>query len=391
MAGSTDPCESGHPFWERWRQQMPVARRWAYLDHAAVSPLPEPARQAIVRWAEEAATVGDVAWKGWSQQVEQLRLAAARWVGADPEEIALVGSTTEGITLVAEGFPWKEGDNVVTLADEFPSNQYPWLNLADRGVETRRVRTDGGRVDMDRLAEAIDRRTGIVTVSWVGYASGWRNDLDRLAALAHERGALLFVDAIQGLGAFDLDVRRTPIDFFAADGHKWMLGPEGAGLFFVRRRHLDLLRPIGVGWSSVVHARDYDRIELRLKPSASRYEGGSRNMAGLIGLGESVRLLSRLGAGAIQRRVLEITDLACQRLQRLGAIIHSDRSSRHKSGIVSFEVPGCDPSTVRRRCLDARVVLSCRGGRLRISPHGYNSEEDIDRLIAVVAACQRAG
>jgi cysteine desulfurase/selenocysteine lyase len=215
----------------------------------------------------------------------------------------------------------------------------------------------------------------------VSYSSGWRNDVDRLAEIAHGCGALLFLDAIQALGVFPLDVRRTPVDFLAADGHKWLLGPEGAGIFFTRREHLDRLRPIGIGWDSVVHAHDYGRIELVLKDSAARYEGGSKNTSGMIALQASLRLLARFGARALAARIGEITDLACRRLAEIGAVIVSDRSVEHRSGIVAFELPGKEPNEVRRRCLEAGVVLSCRAGRLRISPHAYNDPSDVDRLI----------
>lgn len=188
--------------WAEFRRQMPVTQRWAYFDHAAVAPLPAAARDALIRYAQQAADEGDTAWPAWNRRVEEVHGLAARLIGADPDEIALVRNTTEGINLVAEGFAWQAGDNVVTLDNEFPSNQYPWMNLASRSVETRRVATDGGRVDLDQLAEACDRRTRIVSVSWVGYASGWRTDPAVLAEMVHAHGALLFVDAIQGLVRF---------------------------------------------------------------------------------------------------------------------------------------------------------------------------------------------
>jgi selenocysteine lyase/cysteine desulfurase len=208
--------------------------------------------------------------------------------------------------------------------------------------------------------------------------------LDRLVELVHGRGALLFLDAIQGLGVFPLDVRQTPVDFLAADGHKWMLGPEGAGIFFTRREHLSRLRPVGVGWNSVRNEHDFSRIELVFKDTAARYEGGSQNVAGLLALAASLELLNGIGMAAISERVLEISDLACRRLEEIGAIIHSDRSPSHRSGIVSFELPGRDPLELRRQCFEQKVILSCRAGRLRISPHAYNNAEDVERLITAL-------
>jgi cysteine desulfurase/selenocysteine lyase len=297
-----------------------------------------------------------------------------------------VGNTTVGIGLVAEGIDWRPGDNVVTLADEFPSNVYPWFNLESRGVETRRVPTDAsGRLDLDQLGEACDARTRIVSVSWIGYATGYRHDVPRISEIAHKCGALLFVDAIQGLGAFPLDVNEMGIDFLAADGHKWMLGPEGAGIAYIRHEHLDRLRPTGVGWHSVVQ-NDFTQIELNLKPAAARFEGGTQNSAGLIALGTSLKLLFELGIDSVAAAILDFTDRACERLSSIGAKIVSDRRPDHRggqqrSGIVSFELPGRDPMAVKRHALRQNVVFGCRAGRLRISPHAYNNAEDLDRLI----------
>jgi selenocysteine lyase/cysteine desulfurase len=375
------------PDWDAFRRQMPVTRDWAYFDHAAVAPISGPAQAAVAAWAGEAGSAGDTQWPQWNRRVEDVRKLAARFIGASPDEIALVPNTTMGIGLVAEGFPWQPGDNVVIPADEFPSNAYPWMNLASRGVETRRVVTEGGRIDVARLAAACDARTRIVSASWVGYASGWRIDVDALVEVAHARGALLFLDAIQGLGVFPLDVSRTAVDFLAADGHKWLLGPEGAGLLYVRREHLHTLRPLGVGWHSVEHAHDYGRVELNFKNSAARFEGGSQNMVGFLGLGASLELLAGYGTAELSQRVLDITTLACRRLRDAGATIVSHRDDEnHASGIVSFEMPGRDPQAVRLACLKRNVVFGCRSGRLRISAHAYNNESDIERLVEALAA-----
>src|SRR5215471_18215999 len=190
-----------NPRWTELRSQMPIAGKWAYFDHAAVSPLAGPARDAIARWLTEASDEGGPAWPRWDRKLDEARATAAKVVNADPDEIGLVRSTTEGVTIVAEGFPWKEGDNVVIPTDEFPTNQYPWMNLASRGVETRRVPMTGGQIDLNKLEATCDSRTRIVSLSWVGFLSGWRADLAAAAEMAHRRGALLFADVIQGMGA----------------------------------------------------------------------------------------------------------------------------------------------------------------------------------------------
>jgi cysteine desulfurase/selenocysteine lyase len=367
--------------WDDFRHEMPVTNRWAYFDHSAVSPLPQRSAAALASWSDQIMREGDTVWPDWHRRLEEVRGLFAQLLGASAAEIALVHSTTEGINFVAEGFPWQPGDNVVTLDNEFPSNQYPWLHQASRGVETRRVATDGGRVNLARLDDACDARTRIVAISWVGYLSGWRIDLDEVAEFVHRRGALLFVDAIQGLGGYPIDVGKTSIDFLAADGHKWLLGPEGAGVFYVRAKHLELLRPVGVGWNSVLHASDYSRIELTFKSTAGRFEGGSPNMPGIMALGPSLELLMSYGAERIGKRIVELADTASDQLQSIGAEIISPREGKHRSAIVTFVVPGRDSLALRKHCLNAGVALAHRGGKLRISPHAYQNEDDINRLI----------
>jgi cysteine desulfurase / selenocysteine lyase len=372
--------------WQRFRDSMPIVRKWAFFDHAACSPLTGPAHDAMALWLAEATDEGGTAWGHWNRRLEEVRTRAAGMVGAAADEIALIRSTTEGITLVAEGFPWRDGDNVVFPADEFPTNQYAWMNLAARGVEARRVPMPEGRLDLDKLDKACDSRTRIVALSWVGYLSGWRTDLAAAAEMSHRHGALLFVDGIQSLGAFPLDVRQTGIDFFAAGGQKWLLGPEGTGVLYVQRDHLAMLRAIGIGSHSVVQGNDYTHIELRLKETAARYEGGGPNSAGLIALGGSLDLLAEIGLDAIGQRILEIAEFCCQRLTQIGAKFFSQRENpKHCSGIVTFELPGCNSLALRKHCYSQHVAVACRSGKLRISPHGYINEEDVDRLIAALA------
>ena len=215
-----------------------------------------------------------VNWPSWERKLEVNRERIARMIGADPDEIAYANSTTQGIGLIAEGFPWNPGENVVTASEEYPSNVYPWMNLASRGVELRLVPSRDGRLWAEDLAAAMDAKPAC-PISHVEWSSSFRNDLDLLADLCRRRGVALFVDAIQSLGPLTLDVRKTPIDFLAADGHKWMLGPEGAGLLYVRRDWIDRLRVLGVGWHSVLRSYNTPGFELTFKPSARRWEGGS--------------------------------------------------------------------------------------------------------------------
>jgi len=374
------------------REAMPVAKKWAYFDHAAVAPISSPAAEALRIWLREAAEEGDTVWLDWARQLAEARSAAAELIGADEDEIAMVPNTTAGINLVAEGLPWRTGDNVVTLDDEFPANLYPWLNLESRGVETRRATTTDGQIDLDQLATLCDERTRVVSVSWVGYANGCRRNMLAISEIAHRHNSIFLVDAIQGLGVFPLNVAEMNIDCLSADGHKWLLGPEGAGIAYVSRACLDRLQPIGVGWNSVVHATNYSHIELKLKPTAARYEGGTHNMAGFLALGGSLKLLLSLGVENVAAAILDFTDQAAEALEKLGAVIHSPWQPDERSGIVSFELPGCNPVAVRKHCLEKNVALNCRAGRLRISAHAYNNEQDLERLIdALKSASQVPG
>ncbi len=296
------------------RSEFPITRRWAFFDHAAVAPLSARAQQAMHEWAVDLTDNGDVYHGRWLKRIEEVRGLFGRLLNCDPLDVAFVKNTSEGVGIIAEGFPWQAGDNVVTAEEEYPANVYPWMNLASRGVELRRVPVREGRILIDDLRGAIDARTRVLTISWVEYATGFRNDIDAIGALCRERGVFFFLDAIQALGVFPLDLQRAPVDALAADGHKWLLGPEGAGILYVRRDLVERAAPIGVGWNSVVGARDFSRIRFDLKPHAGRWESGSLNVAGVTAMGASLQLLLEIGIDKIAARVLELTDYLCQQL-----------------------------------------------------------------------------
>jgi len=372
-------------------REFPATRHWAFLDHAAVAPHSARAQAAFREWIDDLTENGVVHEPRWLAAVEKVRARFGRLLNTDPLDIAFVKNTSEGIAFVAEGFPWQPGDNVVTAAEEYPSNLYPWMNLAARGVEVRRVASRGPRVSIDDIRAAMDVRTRLLTLSFVEYSSGYRNDLDALGQLCRERNVAFFVDAIQGLGVLPLDVQRTPIDFLSADGHKWLLGPEGAGVFYVRREWVERLRPISVGWNSVVGAFDFSKVNLQLKPHAGRWENGSLNVGGIVALGASLDLLQTLGIEQVRDAILHLTQYLAEKSLSAGIEVFSSRVPGEDSGIVSLIVPG-DGKAIVKRCRAEGIAVALRAGRVRVSPHCYNTTDELDRLIALlrreIAVCQ---
>lgn len=386
-------------FRETFRAKMPVTSKFAYLDHAAVAPLPASAGDAISKFANQATHQGDTCWQNWASNLQRTRELAAQLVGANSAEIALVGNTTQGISLVSEGLDWKPGDNLVVPDNEFPSNLLPWRLLSRRGVEVRLAQVGpDGAITADLIRKYLDKRTRLVSASWVGFSSGYRTDLAQLAELIHQNRSLFFVDAIQGLGAFPLDVRNMGIDFLAADGHKWLLGPEGAGLLYLRADLLNQLQPLGVGWNSLSSA-GFDPNSVELKQTAARYEGGSSNMVGMMGLRASLELLLEMGchredsqiAASILENVFELSTM----LESAQFRVSTPETETNRSGIIGIRWPEADAVgesaylAARQHLLSKDVVASMRAGRLRIATHGYNNADDHQRLIEALCEFRR--
>jgi selenocysteine lyase/cysteine desulfurase len=373
--------------WSAFRAQFPVTQQWAFFDHAAVAPLPLSAVQALTQYSHSLSEQGIAAVGTWVERIRAVRSLAARLINAPAsEDICFIPNTTFGIGIIAEGFPWEPGDNVVTAAEEYPSNQYPWMNLARRGVEVRAVPSQGNRVAIDDLLAAMDARTRVLTISAVEFASGFRNDLAALGELCQSRGIFFFVDAIQALGVIPVDVQALPIDALAADGHKWMLGPEGAGFGYIRREWVERLQPVMVGWNSVVNPIDFNTIDFRLKPHAGCWEGGAYNVPGITALGASLELLLDTGVTSIWQRVQGLTQYLCDKAASAGCEVFSSRAPGEDSGIVSLTKPGHAARDLMRRCREVGIIVNDRQHRLRVSPHAYNTEAELDALIAVLAS-----
>jgi cysteine desulfurase/selenocysteine lyase len=371
------------------RDQFPVTERWRYLNHAAVTPLPRVAVDAARRFLDEALYDGAVHWEEWDRRVDAVRVSAARLMGVPVADVAFVKNTTEGLGFVANGLAWRPGDRVVTTSHEFPSAVYPWLSLREQGVIVDLVAPtgDGSRFPLDAFAAALAAApTRLVAVSWVNFARGWRLDLAALGQLCRDHGARLCVDVIQGLGVIPADLAAWGVDFAAADAHKWLLGPQGAGVFYVAADRRDELRPLEPGWASVAHRDDFDNLELVYDDSARRFEGGTYTYEAILQMGASMDLLLGAGVPAVWAHVQGLLDHLAAGLAAAGALVLSDLDPAGRSGHLTFALPGHDPVELCARLRDAGMVCAARGGGVRVAPHGYNTLDEIDALVAEVGA-----
>jgi cysteine desulfurase/selenocysteine lyase len=367
------------------RNLFPVTQNYIYFNHAAVAPLPLPVYERMHEHARDLLENGLVRWREWGAAVERVRELAARFVNARPDEIAFAPNTSAGIGIIANGIDWRAGDNVVTAECEFPANLRPWLRLArDAGIEVRFAREGDGRLETAEILDLIDERTRVVSLSFVEFASGFRNDLAGIGRHCRERDLLFVVDAIQGLGALKLDVIRDHVDAFAADAHKFLLGPEGAALLYLGPRAFDRVRPTIVGWTSVRDPYNFADLEQEYAAGARRFEPGALNVNGVLGLGASIEMFLQVGVEKIETYLLGLTDYLCARLQERGYQIVSSRRPGEASAVVSCRHPRHQAGDLYRRLAAERIITTARLGRLRISPHFYNTKDEIDRLIEVL-------
>lgn len=380
MSNSTD-CKSR----QSWRSEFPVTETYTYMNHAGVAPLSRRVQDAMTGFLEDATVNGAVNAKRWEEEAEVCRDAAAQLINADAAEVAFMKNTTQGILIAANGIDWRTGDNVVTTAVEFPANVYPWWSLKERyGVETRMVPERAGRIHVEDVASAIDERTRVVTISHVEFASGFRNDIQALGEICRERDIWFVVDAIQSLGAIEVDVGSCNVDILAADGHKWLLAPEGAAIFYCANEKRERLINTNVGWASVVNPRDFLNYDLTQKPDATRFEEGSYNSVGLYGLRAAIALLLEIGIPTIEARVLELTAHLITGLETKGYRVVTPRANSERAGIVIFESDRHTPTEIYEILYAENIVTAARGTGIRVSPHFYNTTSEIERLLEVL-------
>lgn len=360
---------------------FPVKSNLIYFNHAAVGPLSTRAYEAMERHARDQRDFGAIHWREWYAEFDAFRETAAKLINAKPDEIAILKNTSEGLSFVAEGLRWREGENVITTALEFPSNWTPWKRLDRRGVETRVAATP----TVEAIEALIDENTKLVTVSSVAFHNGFTADVNAIGELCARRNVLFCVDAIQSLGVLPMDVRAARISFLAADGHKWLCGPEGAAIFFVASEHREKVEPIETGWTNVDRKGRFIDCGLELLPDARRYEAGSLNTNGVYGLRAAIDLIHEIGIETIRDRALRVASTLADGLSSIGFRVESPMPLQ--SAIVGAAPPDVESRSIlwwHRKLEEERIVTAPREGLLRFSPHHYNDEDEVARIIDVL-------
>lgn len=371
---------------EQLAAEFPLDPDLVYLNHAAVAPWPARTAAAVQAFAEENCQRGAAGYKQWLTRDAELRQQLSDFINApSADDIALVKNTSEALSMVAGGLDWRHGDNVVSSNEEFPSNRIAWEAQKRYGVEFHEVDLQTARDPEQALMNACDGRTRVLTVSSVQYGTGLKLELARLGRFCREHDILFCVDAIQSLGAHDLDVQAIQADFVMADAHKWLLGPEGIAVFYCAAERRYQLRLHEFGWHMVQHMGDYDRREWRPAASARRFECGSPNMLGIYAFSASLSLLQQVGMTNVERQVLDNVAYIMAQLRSVpdvDLITPVDRE-RH-AGIVTFSIHDRDVGDLHAQLMERNVICAPRGGGIRLSPHFYTPREKIDEAVTLL-------
>jgi cysteine desulfurase/selenocysteine lyase len=373
-----DPAEARHLF--------PLAERYIHMNHAGVSPMSRRVGAAIEQVVD--ASKNRPYRDHWAQdEADRVRGLVARLINASADSVALTRSTAHGISLLAQGLEWKAGDNVVGATGEYPANVYPWMALEPRGVEFRQAKPIDGRVTAEGVFSLVDARTRVVAVSHVEFWNGFRLDVEAIGSECRRRGIVFAVDVMQSAGALKVDVARMAIDFCAAGAGKWLMGPPGIGFCFFAPELLERVRPVIVGVGSVAGRDRYFEYDLTFDPSARRFEESVVSLLDTAAFGAALELLLEVGAEAIEARVLGLAARLAEDLARNNCEIVEPwpRTKAESSGIVSFRKVGVSAAAVLRDLTAAHVIARTHQDFVRLSPHFYNTEEEVDRVLEVMS------
>ncbi len=370
---------------KEYRYLFPVCKKWIYLNHAAVAPISIRVADAVMLYNQEALQHGYTQATHWQNRITKIRELCSQLVHCTSEEIAFVKNTSHGISLIARGLNFQPGDEIIISNIEFPANVYPWMALENQGVQIKKITSHQGELQLDNLEKMITPKTRLVSLSSVQYSNGYRLPIEKIGKVCRQNNILFFVDAIQSLGAFPINVVKDHIDFLAADAHKWLLGHEGIGLFYIRKELIKQIEPALIGWNSVQNPLDFDHIHFKLKENAERFEEGSHNGLSIYGLGAAVELLLEVGIERIAQRILDLTGMLLIELQDMGLNIHNSLNPQHRSGNIFFSIPEDNDlallKSLERHLFEKHIYTTIRKGRMRLSPHFYNSEEEMTKTI----------
>jgi cysteine desulfurase / selenocysteine lyase len=369
---------SAPALWEIYRDQFPVRQHLIYLNHAGVTPLCRASADAMKHLADDARDFGSFHYDQWLAAYDGVRRAAAKLIGGSPADIALVKNTSEGIATIAMGLDWRAGDKIVAFEEEFPANYYPWKRLEANGVKVEWLSV----FDPLEKIDAACRGARLLAISFVQYLSGYRADLEALGEIGRRHGCFFVVDAIQGLGAFPVDAARCGIHALAADGHKWLLGPEGCGVLYIDAALREHVTPVEFGYTNVARYTDYATRDMTLRPDAGRYECGTLNTIGCYGLRAAIEFVLQVGVERIAPTVQALGDRVAAGVASKGYEVAGRRTPATGAGIVSFRKSGIESGAIVHRLKQRGIVTANRSGWVRTSPHFYISPEEIDRMIA---------
>lgn len=371
------------------RDEFPVTERYVYLNHAALGPLPRRTADTLAQWAADFRDRGVLAEAKWLPVVERTRALVGQLLNVPPVDVAFTKNTSQGLGIVAASIPWRRSDVIVCVRGEFPANVYPWLHLRHHGVQVRFVEPRQGRIYLEDIRAALQPPSGprarLLAISWVQYSTGFRIDLAAISAVCRKMGVLLCLDAIQGVGIVPLDLQATPVDFCAFGAHKWLLAPQGVGVLYVNPVVRAELVPANVGWLGVGW-RDYAQFDYDspLLDGAARYEEGTRSLVGLAGLEQSLSLLLEVGPARSMEHIMGLLDYLGKQLRERGYQLLTPTQPEQRAGIMAF-AHGQQPAAVLfDRLRAARIVMAIREGAVRLSPHLYNTVDDMDAVVAAL-------
>ena len=370
------------------RHEFPVTRDKIFLAHAGDAPLPRRVAEAVANYAHEA-TTGDQEKFVYPGILEKGRKLGAQLLNCQSNEVAFVGPTSLALSFIASGLKLRRGDNILVYFEDYPSNVYPWMALADKGVEVRMMNTRGlGLIRPKDVVGQVDENTRLVALASCHFISGYRLDFQAIGKHLHSRNILFCLDAIQTVGAFPTTMEE--VDLLAADAHKWLMGPCGAGLMYVRGTLQESITPPIYGWHNVRCPNYVAQEHVVFRSGPQKYEAGTHNLLGIVGLVAAMELILELGVENIARELLRKRALLVPALQAKGCtVLQADAPAENASGIVSFHRPGSDLAALHQKLTDAGVVTSLRGDRagqqyIRLSPHYYNTDAELERVLGMV-------